>query len=181
MRAFVGLPCPEGWIASLVRAQARLTGGRRVAPEDLHLTLAFLDDQPEVRLEALHETLDARPLPVASLRAKTFEMLGTTKARAIVLDIAPEAGLTALRDRVRTAARAAGIDLPRDRFRPHITLTRFGATARPDMERLPGHLARLGRPDLPEARATGVTLWSSVLTPDGPLYEPLSTYPLRAA
>ena len=31
------------------------------------------------------------------------------------------------------------------------------------------------------ARAGAVTLWSSHLTPEGPHYEPLATYRLRAA
>lgn len=181
MRAFVALPCPEPWIGTLVRAQAHLRQGRRVDDEDLHLTLAFLDEQPEATLQTLHETLEARALPVATLRPAGFATLGPDRPRAVALDIAPDAGLTALRDRVRSAARAAGIPLPRDRFRPHITLVRFGATARPDMDRLPGTLARLGTPELSPERATGVTLWSSTLTPGGPLYEPLSTYPLRAA
>ncbi|SDZ05785.1 2'-5' RNA ligase [Jannaschia faecimaris] len=181
MRAFVGLPCPEGWIGPLVRAQGRLPAGRRVEADDLHLTLAFLDDQPEDRLATLDETLDARPLPAATLRAVSYEALGAGQPRAVVLDVAADDGLTSLRDRVRSAARTAGITLARDRFRPHMTLTRYSRSAPCDTDRLPGLLARLGRPDLPPVQATGATLWSSVLTPDGPLYEPLSTYPLRAA
>ena len=67
MRAFVGLPVPEPWIAPLVRAQGAVPGGRRPDADDLHVTLAFLDDQPATRLEALHEALEARPLPGAAL------------------------------------------------------------------------------------------------------------------
>ncbi|MEM7644822.1 MAG: RNA 2',3'-cyclic phosphodiesterase [Pseudomonadota bacterium] len=180
MRAFVGLPVPEPWIAPLIRAQGAVPGGRKVDAEDLHLTLAFLDDQPEARLEALHEGLEARPLPAATLRPLAFALLGSTRPRAVVLDLAPDPALTALRDGVRRAAQAAGIPLARERFRPHVTLLRFSSSAPPDAGRLPAALTRLGPPEMAPQMASGVTLWSSTLTPDGPLYEPLATYPLAA-
>ena len=131
MRAFVALPCPEGWIAPLVRAQGLVPGGRTVDADDLHLTLAFLDDQPEDRLAALHDALEARLLPAATLRPLAFALLGSSKPRALALDVAPDAGLSALHEAVRGACRGAGIALPRERFRPHVTLARYGATAPP--------------------------------------------------
>ncbi|MGB3555905.1 MAG: RNA 2',3'-cyclic phosphodiesterase, partial [Jannaschia sp.] len=127
MRAFIGLPVPEAWTAPLIRAQGRVSGGRRVAADDLHLTLAFLDDQPETRLIALHEILEARPLPRAMLRPLAYAVLGTGRPRAVALDLAADPGLDALRDGVRRAERTAGIELARERFRPHVTLLRFSA------------------------------------------------------
>lgn len=176
MRAFIGLPVPEPWIAPLVRAQGAVPGGRKVDVDDLHLTLAFLDDQPTEVLGALHDTLDARALPAVPLRPAAFALLGAVRPRAVVLDLAPDPALSALRDTVRRAATNAGITLPRERFRPHITLLRFSTSAPPDTGRLPAALARLGAPDLPPQTASGVTLWSSLLTPDGPIYETLASY-----
>ncbi|MEM8824739.1 MAG: 2'-5' RNA ligase family protein, partial [Pseudomonadota bacterium] len=95
MRAFVGLPIPEPWIAPLIRAQGAVPGGRKVDAEDLHLTLAFLDDQSEACLEALHETLEAKPLPRATLTPLAYALLGSGRPRAVVLDIAADPGLTA--------------------------------------------------------------------------------------
>lgn len=181
MRAFLGLPVPEGWIGPLMRAQARLPGGRTVEAEDLHVTLAFLDDQPETSLEALHEELDTRPLPQATLVPMTWALLGSDRPRAAGLDLALDAGLVALRDHVRGAARRAGVTLPRDRFRPHVTLARFGTTAPADMTRLPGALARLGPPEMTAEAAGALHLWASTLTPQGPIYETLATYRLEAA
>ncbi|MCK0168905.1 RNA 2',3'-cyclic phosphodiesterase [Jannaschia sp. S6380] len=181
MRAFVGLPLPEAWIGPLIRAQGRIAGGRKVDADDLHLTLAFLDEQPEARLEALHQDLEARALPAGDLHPLTYAALGSGRPRAVVLDLATDPGLTALRDAVRSACRAAGIDLPRERFRPHVTLVRFSSTAPGDADRLPDTLRRLNPPDLGVARATGAVLWSSQLRPDGPIYEALASYPVRAA
>ena len=147
MRAFVGLPVPEDWIAPLMRAEARLPGGRGVDADDLHVTLAFAP-------------FGSRPNLVA-------------------LDLAPDPGLGALRDAVRAAARTAGIALPRERFRPHVTLKRF-PRAHPPPPRLGEALAGLGAPGMGPAAARLVTLWSSTLTPAGPLYDPLASYPVAA-
>ena len=180
MRAFVGLPVPEPWIAPLIRAQGAVPGGRKVMADDLHLTLAFLDDQPEERLEALHEMLEARPLPSATLQPTAFALLGSSRPRAVVLDLAPKPDLAALRDAVRRAARSTGMALTRERFRPHVTLLRFSGSAPPDAGRLPAALARLGMPELDAQAAGSATLWASTLTPDGPIYDPLATYRLAA-
>ena len=180
MRAFVGIPVPEPWIAPLVRAQSALPGGRAVDADDLHVTLAFLDDQPEERLEGLHEGLEGRPLPGATLRPAAFAPFGDGP-RLVALDLAPDPGLAGLRDAVRAAARSAGIELARERFRPHVTLKRASRSARFDMARLPDRLAALSSPQMPPMPASTVVLWSSTLTPDGPIYEALATYPLRAA
>ncbi len=180
MRTFIGLPVPEPWIAPLIRAQGAVPGGRKVDADDLHLTLAFLDDQAEITLEALHDALEARSLPAATLRPLAFALLSANCPRAIVLDLAPDPTLTALRDTVRRAVAEAGITLPRERFRPHVTLLRFSPSAPPDTGRLPAALTRLGAPQLGPQQAGGVTLWSSTLTPDGPIYDPLATYRLAA-
>ncbi|UWQ17707.1 RNA 2',3'-cyclic phosphodiesterase [Jannaschia sp. M317] len=180
MRAFVGLPLPEPWIAPLVRAQGVLSGGRAVPVDDLHLTLAFLDDQSEPQLEALHDALDLAIFRPVTLHPVAWSSFGGKRARRVALDVRPTSELADLRDRVRRAARAAGIDLSRDRFRPHVTLLRYPASAPADPARLTRALSGLGRADLPGVAATQVTLWASQLTPEGPIYDVLSSYPIRA-
>ncbi|WGH77527.1 RNA 2',3'-cyclic phosphodiesterase [Jannaschia ovalis] len=181
MRAFLGLPVPEPWIGPLMRAQGRIPGGRSVPADDLHLTLAFLDDQPEARLEALHDALEARAAPAVTLTATGYASFGSKRARLVALDVAATPELSALRKRIRNACRGAGIDLPRERFRPHVTLVRFPAAAPPDPARLPRALAGLGLPEMAPAEARLAVLWGSDLTPSGPVYTPLAQYPLRAA
>ena len=176
MRAFVGIPVPEAWAGPLVRVQERLALGRPVPEDDLHLTLAFLDDRAPDALEALAEELSARPLHAAPLRPVGVLPFG--EGGTVALEVAADPALVALHDTVRLAARGAGIDLPRRRFRPHLTLARLRRDA---LERLPGALAALGPVALPEARAGAVTLWASTLAPEGPVYEVLETWPLIGA
>lgn len=182
MRAFIGLPCPEAWITPLARAHGRLPGGRQVSLDDLHVTLAFLDDQPEEKIEALHDMLSARTEAAVDLNALAYSAFASGRRSSLaVLDLAGHPNLTTLRDATRRAVRSAGIDLPRDRFRPHITLVRYPASAPADTARLQKALTDLNPPALPPATAQAVTLWCSTLTPGGPVYDPLASYPLRAA
>ena len=125
MRAFVGLPLPDKIISALERVQAELSIGRAVAPENLHLTLAFLDEQPEMVLAALHDELALIAGPQPRIRIAGLDALGGAKARLVFAAVAPDPALVSLRKRVRIAARAVGVNLPRERFRPHVTLARF--------------------------------------------------------
>ena len=175
MRAFVGLPVPEPLSSALVAAQARLPLPRPVPEDDLHLTLAFLDDRPEAQLEAFAEALDARRLEGCRLRPAGLGPFGDPP-RLIAAEFRRDPPLEALERQCRAAAREAGIDLPRRRFRPHVTLARLRRADPLDPARL---AAALAAPlALPEVAAERVTLWSSTLTPDGPRYEALADWPL---
>ncbi|MGR3436149.1 MAG: RNA 2',3'-cyclic phosphodiesterase [Shimia sp.] len=177
-RAFVGFPAPDPWIAPLASIRDGVRPGRPVPDEDLHLTLAFLDDQADATLEALAEELAARVWPRPRLEASGLGAVGEPP-RALALEVAPSDPLRTAFDGVRRAARAAGIALPRTRFRPHVTLRRFARAGLADPRALRGALAAGVAlvPAAPEA----LVLWSSRLTPDGPLYEQMATLPLGPA
>ncbi len=179
MRSFVAVELPEGLLGPLLRLQAGLPG--RPVPEDnLHLTLAFLGDLAEPELEALHEALAARSLEACELAVTGIVPFGGRAAKLIAAEVAPTEGLHDLHRTVRAAAREAGIDLPRERFRPHVTLTRFRG-AGPD----PAEAARLDRAmaeqaglHLPTEWAAAVVLVGSTLRPEGARHEVLARYPL---
>ena len=179
MRAFLALPVPETLWAPLGSIQDRIKTGRRVDEEDLHLTIAFLDDQHPNALEALHEELEARMLPQVEIVPSALAVFGTKKPRLLALDCEATPPLVALHDAARSAARMAGIALPRARFRPHVTLVRFSRLAPDEAARIAAALARLPDAGLPDpVPAEALTLYSSTLTESGPIYEPLAEYPL---
>jgi 2'-5' RNA ligase len=59
MRAFLALPLPDTICDALERLQESIPGGNLIPPENFHLTLAFLGEQPEHALEDLHFSLEA--------------------------------------------------------------------------------------------------------------------------
>ena len=85
MRAFIALPLPSSDAAVIEAAQDRLPVGRCTDPETLHLTLAFLGEQPIPVLEDLHEILSALHAPAFDLTLSGFISLGGDGGQALDL------------------------------------------------------------------------------------------------
>ncbi|MCG7522633.1 RNA 2',3'-cyclic phosphodiesterase [Ruegeria sp. Ofav3-42] len=172
MRSFVAIDLTEETKAAFAPLQRAYPFGRPVLPENMHLTLAFLDDQPEETLEAMHEellTLAVRPFSITFAGIECY-------GRALTVRAADCSPLTALHRKVQTAARRAGIILPRRRFRPHVTIARFKPEQRETIE-------HASRPciisALPEMLVANFTLFQSTLRPEGPLHDALAHYPFK--
>ncbi|WP_353474966.1 RNA 2',3'-cyclic phosphodiesterase [Salipiger sp. H15] len=179
MRCFLALPLPEALLPALLAVQEAVPVGRAVPEENLHVTLAFLGEVGEAALQELHMELEGQALPGCRLRVAGLESFGGRSPRLLAAEIAAEPGLVALHGRVVRACRAAGIELERRRFRPHVTLVRFGAGLRGEA------MARFERAVAGQvALATGaeeaeeLRLVASTLTPEGAVYETLAAYAL---
>lgn len=180
MRCFLALPVPEPLLPALLAVQAAVPLGRAVPEENLHLTLAFLDDLPEGELQELDLALDGRALPGCSLALDGLAIFGGRRARLLAAQVARVPELMGLQREVLRAVAAAGITLPRARFRPHVTLLRFGAgLRRADRPRLDVALGRFAALTAGPAPVAEMRLVGSVLTPDGAVYDTLAAYPLR--
>ena len=178
MRSFVAIPIAEESLEALLRLQAMIPVGRPVPEDNLHLTLAFLDDVETPVLEDLDMGLSGlRTAPVA-VRFTGLDSF-TEMERGLVfagVDKTPE--LEALQGSVARAARSVGIDLPRRRFRPHVTLTR--ARRKPDSVARDRLAALIGahRDAVPGFLAQEFCLYHSELHPSGARHEVLARYPL---
>jgi 2'-5' RNA ligase len=178
MRAFLALPMPDAIAAALVRLQSGIPFGRPVPEDNLHLTFAFLEDAPEQSLEDLHELLSGLRAPPVEIRFTGVDSFTESERGLIFASVERTEALQALHDRIASLCRQAGLDLPRRRFRPHVTLMR--ANRRPDGPARDRLAAALGpRLDLPGFTATAITLYQSTLTPRGAIHDPLASYPLR--
>lgn len=179
-RAFVALTLPEAVRDALEEVQAGLRHARHVPGENMHVTLAFLDEQPGHRLEALHEALSERALPAPALRITGIDTFGGRRPRLIFAALEKTAPLRELRAAVHRAVRRACIELPRERFRPHVSLARLPRhlpeTALPE---LAAHLDAVAGFRLPVFLPEHLGLFASQLTPDGPIYRELAAYPLE--
>ncbi len=168
-RAFVSIPMPEDTAARLAALTRGTRGGRRVPDESLHLTLAFLGDQPDGRLEDVHAALGeirAAPVEIAFTGPGVF---GTPPV--LWIGVAPGERLVALHRAVLAALRRAGVQPEARRFMPHVTLVRF--PARGGDAPFPGD--RTWAP-VPPFQAAGFSLMASELRPDGARYEELASY-----
>jgi len=181
MRTFLALDLPDAQQDALEDLADAVPVGRAVPAENLHLTLAFLDDQPDEVLEALHgklQGLDFAPVPLVFDGLGSF---GGTAPRVLFAGVAANPALSALHGKVLSACRAAGLDLPRRRFRPHVTLARLPPQLRPEgRARLERFVAAHAALHLPAGVSGGITLFRSTLHPGGAIHEELASYPFCA-
>lgn len=164
IRLFYALWPDEATRTALNELQRRLPlTGRPVPPENLHVTLAFLGDQPADRLPRLTTMLNDLPQAPAML---TLDKLGYFKGSRIAwvgMQHAPEA-LMSLQAQLVQGLQGGGIGFDQQgRFTPHVTLAR-------------GASPITGASFQPIAwRTAHIALVQSVLGPRGSRYEVLAT------
>ena len=174
MRAFVALELPEAFAdetATLSRALAEACDGRFAQPENLHLTLAFLGEVGEAEARSAMAALDAARLGAGPVRlaATGLGTFGRARDATLWLGIQKDPQLMDLAARVREELSARGLPYDEKGFLPHVTLARRARLPR-------GGLGELAFP-LPDV-ATRLTLFRSILSPDGARYKPLYTVEL---
>lgn len=179
-RLFVALDLPEQTREGLVewgREELADPALRPVAPESLHITLAFLGYRPEKEIEAIAATVEesAAPAPWVELRdPEPRPPRGRTRLYALPA-ISP--GAEALQGGLEQRLVEAGFYKPEKRpFWPHVTVARVRPEARGSrrpavVSEPPGPIpAELSEPRL----AVRMALYRSVLLPSGAQYVPLA-------
>ncbi len=179
IRAFVGIPLPDGVVRALTAAQAGLPAGRPVAPENLHLTLAFIGEHQEPVIEDLHLALDKITGASFEVSLAGADLFGNKRPRVLYAGVRSGPELGRLREKVVQAARHADIPLARERYTPHVTLARLNSGIAPeDMAELRDFAARRADFSTAPFRIESFTLYRSTLGRNGPIYESLADYPL---
>ncbi len=121
MRLFVALEPSPDFRRALAELQARLrqagTGGRYLAPDSLHLTLAFVGECAE-DLTPLLPPVEA-PFPLVLSGVGFFP-----RARVLWAGVEPSAQLDQLAALVRKNLDGAGLHYDPQAFNPHFTLIR---------------------------------------------------------
>jgi 2'-5' RNA ligase len=185
-RLFVALDLPDEVRSEIVRWQrAEMTDEalRVVAPANLHITLAFLGYLLEKQIAAVAEAVNrvARPAPRIELAR---EPVGKPKGRPrlFALDAVSEAVVALQGDLERELAQQHLYKPEKRPFWPHVTVARVRSERRGSkrptrVKRAPGRI-----PDvlLQPFFAVGVTLYLSILRPQGAEYAPLAQVELPA-
>ena len=180
MRLFIAVEIPQPIRDDLGRLQSslqeRIPDVRWSKPEGIHLTLRFLGETSEERLAALRDHL-APGAPFSSFRCVP-ERLGlfSSRGRPRVLFVAlgGTEPLKTVAGWIEEQCDRAGFARESRPFSPHLTLGRFGESARrvPPLPELPAELARASIP------VEGFVLFHSILAPQGARHEPLAEFPL---
>jgi 2'-5' RNA ligase len=136
--------------------------GRPTAPENLHLTMAFLGMQPAEVLPALEQVLQAIAFPALRLQLDRYGYFQRARIAWLGMKQPPPA-LLQLQRELSATLRQCGIGHDRESaFRPHVTLAR-NAPAAPR-----------GREPEIVWQAPQLALVQSTTTPSGPIYQVLA-------
>ena len=149
-----------------------LPGLRRLAAEQLHVTLYFIGDRaPAADVRAALTELHAPPLALA--------LKGSGRWTGVLwTDVKLDPELSDLQQRVTHVLASCGLEPDPRPFRPHVTLGRFPAR-RPPVG-LDAWLRTQRNLRTPPVHLREFCLYSSELAPAGARYRILQRYPLRA-
>lgn len=180
MRIFVSVPVPGPVADRLGSLVDGLGFGRAVPPGNMHVTLAFFADLNADEVEALAEELARLQLWAFDLTLGGLDLMGRRTPGLLVAPVADCPPLADLHRQVQGALRAAGLVPERRKFRPHVTLLRFGGALPPAAQARLQALIRDGAGLRETFCADRITLNRSYLGTRPPLYEPLAEMDLKA-
>lgn len=177
IRAFAALALPEAVRLDLMLTGEGLPVPRTVPSENLHLTLVFLGELHERRVEDIDIAFRQVRAPRFELSLGGLGLFGGARPRIAYVGVHDCPSLRHLQAKVQTAARSAGYDAPGRRFVPHVTLARL-----PDrqerQERLERAVAAGAGYRAPKFEVEDFRLFRSHLGSEGAIYEELARYPL---
>jgi len=187
MRAFVAVSCGEHLTAELTTVRDRWRDGplghlplRWTDPGSWHLTLQFLSDWPETRLEGLKKALEAGtfPEPFVLHPGKLDAFPSLDAPRVLFLHMGDDGQIAALAARVREIVAGVWGDGPQDTraFRPHLTLARIREKLPQDGLKL---LKNMELENLPPVPVEGFRLMTSLLRPQGAQHVEQAYFALR--
>jgi 2'-5' RNA ligase len=184
MRIFVGIQLAEAVRESIVREllpfKKTANSIRWTESRNIHLTLKFIGEISRDRLERIEAALSAAKIPVAPfpLKIAGFGKFPTGDDLHIFwAGVAETPQLQSLFDWIENTLAPLGIARETQPFNPHITLGRN--KGRYNFQTLFGLLAEKRDVFLAEIQATRFQIFSSQLTPAGPIYKIIKEIPLE--
>jgi len=187
MRLFVAAAIPQAVRDGLGRAQeglrSLLPDARWASTVTMHLTILFLGEVEEPRLDRLSDALSlslaapgARGCRVRVRGLGIFPDFRRPRVLWAGLEESPPGTLSLLHERAAGAASDAGLTTDDRPFRPHLTLARLGEGRPPASLRERVDAAR--GEDLGEFEVQALQLYQSLLKPGGAEHRRLREYPL---
>ncbi len=188
IRSFLAFDLPDQVVRSVARISEELRKSsldvRWVDPEKIHLTVVFLGEIEEARIEAIGGSVKGvcshyGPFETAIKGAGYF---GTARnPRVIWLGLTGDIErMGNFRDALQEALRPFGIKEENRAFRPHITMGRFRQGAKGGEEL--GRIISLYKDvESPRCSLTDFAFYKSDLKPSGPVYLVLGRWRLEGS
>ncbi len=176
MRLFVAVDLSDEVrerIEDVLRVFKDFKGVKPVEKENLHITLMFLGEVPDRRVEVVKESLKGIKLDPFKIRLKG---LGNFNYRVFWIGVVEGNDyLSFLAKEVENSLKKLGFKRDKD-FVAHATVARVKRLNSNDKVRLEKALERFRDYDFGEMVVSNFKLKKSTLTPKGPIYEDVEVY-----
>lgn len=177
LRLFAALDLPGPAQKSLLELCSGLSAARWVSRDQLHLTLRFIGEVDDSRLDELDAALAALRAPAFRMRLAGVGCFPPRGApRVLWAGVEADPTLAHLQQAMEKALQAAGLPPEPKPFSPHITLARFRMPPAADAIRT--YLERHAAFAVPEFSVTAFHLYSSQLGATGARYSRERSYSL---
>ena len=191
MRCFFAVVLPQAlrealWLCAREGAEAATIAGLRAKPVEcanMHLTIRFLGEVDGATARDLSGRRTEDALAGIRLEALSFQGVGafpdTRRPKVVWAGVVAGAkALFEVHDAVEAAIQGLGVAPDIGIYRPHVTLLRLTEGAASSDDSFMQWLRATSNTSFGGADSSGLTLYNSTLTPQGPIYEPLAVFSL---
>jgi len=174
LRTFVAVDLPPKFRPDIARIERELDtpGLKLVRPDLIHVTLKFLGDVPEERIDAISDALRSIKLPPFQARIGGMGAFPGKSVRVVWLGL--EGNFEELQKQVEEVLMPFGFEGEERKFTPHLTLGRVGRPNPDTSRQISAKISKLADTQLGEFTVDRFHLKMSTLTPGGPIYEDLT-------
>jgi len=180
MRVFIAVDLPNDVrkaLSDLQRAlRASTSTARWVAPESIHVTLRFVGEVPEKRIEDIDTALTGLTWKPFTITVRGVGFFPGTRSPRVFWAGMEAPTMQGLAEQLDTRMERLGFEKEKRAFRPHITLARAKDT-RIDSS-LVSSASKFEDHDFGSFTVDRVFLFKSTLKPSAAVYEKLKEYPL---
>lgn len=190
MRAFIAIDLPKEIKEKLACLQEKLKASgadvKWVTPQNIHLTLKFLGERDEKKINKITEILKSAACAESAFQIRlscigAFPKIDSPRVIWVSVDKG-DAETKKIAEKLEEEIAKTGIPKEDRPFSSHITIGRMRSNL--NKEKLVQDLNNFaGQPATTigglEFTVTKITLFKSTLTPKGPIYEPLSEANLK--
>jgi 2'-5' RNA ligase len=185
VRLFTGIALPEDVINTLKRLLDALRPAGRLrwsTPYNLHVTIKFIGEWPQDRLDELQTALpllgEREPIPIAISGIGWFP--NPHSPRVLFVGVDGGEALARLAADTEDVTAKLGIERERRAYHPHLTLARIRDAAVP-MAPIRHVIAGLQSTDFGKFRADAFQLYQSQTGPAGSIYTQLADYHFKGS
>jgi 2'-5' RNA ligase len=175
-RLFTALEIPEELTAKLVALKCAFPDAHWTAPANLHVTIRFIGQVPQERVEIVRQSLRAVRSGAFRLSLSGLGLFSCGDGGILWAGVQGTPALRELGRQVDEALRSGpGLDVQDGPFSPHCTLSRI---KKPVSEAFRNRVQANAATHFGEFPVAAFTLFRSFLRPSGAVHEPVETYPL---